>query len=39
MLNPIIPVPGWYTCQGGGWTCQYPPGWYLLSGDALYLLA
>ena len=38
-LKPIIPVPGWYTDQGGGWTCQYPPDWAVLSGDALSFLA
>ena len=38
-LKPIVPVPGWYTYAGGDWTCQYPPGWSVLSGDALSFLA
>ena len=38
-LKPIVPVPGWYTYQGGDWTCQYPPDWAVLSGDALSFLA
>jgi len=38
-LKPIIPVPGWYTYVGGDWTCQYPPDWSVLSGDAVSFLA
>ena len=38
-LKPIVPVAGWYTYAGGDWICQYPPGWSVLSGDALSFLA
>ncbi len=39
ILKPIVPVPGWNLYAGGDWTIQYPPGWSVLSGDALSCLA
>ena len=33
VIKPIGPVSDWPTHYGGGWSCQYPPDWTLLSGD------
>ena len=32
-LKPVVPVSGWPTYWGGGWSYQYPPDWTVLGGD------